>query len=110
MSCKNCGGIRTSPWGRLVRSTSSLRKKNKVIIRTEFEQNNVQDVEEDMRPVKPWDLLNKDNWTMEEVRAKRLEICNACENLNALRQCTLCHCFMDMKTKLEGAFCPLRKW
>ena len=63
-----------------------------------------------MRPVKPWDLLNKDNWTMEEVRAKRLEICEGCENFNAIRQCKLCHCFMDAKTMLENAYCPLRKW
>ena len=63
-----------------------------------------------MRPVKPWDLLNKDNWTMEEVRLKRLEICQSCEHFNALRQCNLCHCFMDLKTKLENAYCPMRKW
>lgn len=63
-----------------------------------------------MRPVKPWDLLNKDNWTMEEVRNKRLEICGECEHFNKLRQCDMCHCFMDAKTWLENAFCPLRKW
>lgn len=63
-----------------------------------------------MRPVKPWDLLNKENWTMEEVRNKRLEICGECENFNALRQCKLCHCFMDAKTWLENAYCPIRKW
>lgn len=63
-----------------------------------------------MRPVKPWDLLNKDNWTMAEVRAKRLEICGECPELNKIRQCGKCHCFVDMKTKLEEAFCPLRKW
>ena len=63
-----------------------------------------------MRPVKPWDLLNKDNWTMEEVRNKRLEICSGCEHFNKLRQCDMCHCFMDAKTWLENAFCPLRKW
>lgn len=64
----------------------------------------------DMRPVKPWDLLNKDNWTMAEVRAKRLEICNECPDLNKLRQCKHCHCFVDGKTALENAYCPLRKW
>ena len=63
-----------------------------------------------MRPVKPWDLLNKMNWTMEEVRAKRLEICNECDKLNKIRQCTLCHCFVGAKTALSEAYCPLRKW
>lgn len=63
-----------------------------------------------MRPVKPWDLLNKDNWTFAEVRAKRLEICNECPELNKIRQCKKCHCFVDGKTALENAYCPLRKW
>ena len=63
-----------------------------------------------MRPVKPWDLLNKDNWTMEEVRAKRLEICEGCEHFTIIRQCNICHCFMDLKTTLENAYCPIRKW
>lgn len=78
-----------------------------MIIRTEFEQNNE---EEPMRPVKPWDLLNKKNWTMEEVRAKRLEICHACPDLNKRGQCIHCNCFMSAKTALENAYCPLRKW
>lgn len=63
-----------------------------------------------MRPVKPWDLLNKDNWTMEEVRAKRLEICGECPELTKTKRCRLCSCFMPAKTYLEEAFCPLRKW
>jgi hypothetical protein len=64
-----------------------------------------------MRPVKPWDLLNKANWTMEEVRAKRIEICNECpEFIHITKQCKKCGCFMELKTKLEEAFCPLRKW
>ena len=63
-----------------------------------------------VRPVKPWDLLNKANWTMAEVRAKRLEICNECPELTKTRQCKKCHCFVDGKTALENAYCPLRKW
>lgn len=66
--------------------------------------------DEGMRPVKPWDLLNKKNWTMEEVRAKRLEICHECPELNKIKQCKLCHCFVSGKTALENAYCPLRKW
>ena len=63
-----------------------------------------------MRPVKPSDLLNKDNWTMREVRAKRLEICGECSHFTKIRQCDLCRCFMDAKTALENAYCPIRKW
>ena len=98
-----------------MRSTSSLRRKKNmddIIIRREFEQNHIEPIEEEpMRPVKPWDLLNKDNWTMEEVRAKRLEICDQCpELIHMTKQCKKCGCFVQLKTKLESAFCPLRKW
>lgn len=64
---------------------------------------------QDMRPVKPWDLLNKSNWTMAEVREKRLEICNECPELLA-GICKKCGCVMSAKTALENAYCPLRKW
>jgi hypothetical protein len=63
-----------------------------------------------MRPVKPWDLLRKENWTEAEVYAKRLEICEECSHFTKTRQCDLCYCFMDMKTRLENAYCPIRKW
>lgn len=63
-----------------------------------------------MRPIKPWDLLKKENWTVEELRLKRLEICEACEHFTKLRQCDYCHCFMDAKTWLQDAYCPIRKW
>lgn len=63
-----------------------------------------------MRPVSPRDLLNKDDWTMEEVQAKRIGICESCEHFNKVRQCTLCFCYMDAKTYLENAYCPVRKW
>lgn len=90
--CKICGGINNSPWGVRVRRTAKPKERD------------------NMKPVRPWDLLNKDNWTMEEVREKRLEICNACPDLLITRQCKHCMCFMDIKTKLENAYCPLRKW
>lgn len=64
----------------------------------------------EMRPVKPWDLLKKDNWTMEEVRDARLKICGECPELNLIRQCKVCHCFVDAKAWLENAYCPIRKW
>lgn len=63
-----------------------------------------------MRPVRPWDLLKKENYTQEELRNARLAICNSCAELNGIRQCKQCHCFVDAKTWLENAYCPLRKW
>jgi hypothetical protein len=64
-----------------------------------------------MKPVKPWDLLNKENWTVEELRLKRLEICRQCpEFVDLTRQCKQCKCFMPAKTWLINAYCPLRKW
>lgn len=41
--------------------------------------------------------------------ARRLEICQGCENYKDKR-CTYCGCFMEQKTHLEAAFCPIKKW
>jgi hypothetical protein len=46
-----------------------------------------------------------------ELVAYRLEICNTCEFLNKrMIKCTKCGCFMNLKTTLKGATCPLGKW
>lgn len=45
-----------------------------------------------------------------EVVQARLAICNACENLSALRACKLCGCFMDAKVKFSKSSCPINKW
>lgn len=41
----------------------------------------------------------------------RLSICNGCEWFNKrLAKCRRCGCFMQLKTRLEKAQCPERKW
>jgi hypothetical protein len=41
----------------------------------------------------------------------RLSLCLACPHLIALtKQCKKCGCFMEAKTKLKSASCPIEKW
>jgi hypothetical protein len=65
-----------------------------------------------MSDAKPWDLLNPNiEHVSEEVAAYRISICEGCEKwLSLTRQCKRCGCFMDLKTKLPHASCPLGKW
>lgn len=44
-----------------------------------------------------------------EEAHRRYSICEGCENLKDKR-CTHCGCFMEHKTQLEAATCPLNKW
>ena len=62
--------------------------------------------------VKPWDLLDPDSpRASEELQKERMSICNLCENLIQLtKQCNKCGCFMEMKTRLLDAKCPIEKW
>jgi hypothetical protein len=47
----------------------------------------------------------------EEVAEKRFNICKGCPELIQLtKTCKKCGCFMQMKTKLEHAVCPIGKW
>ena len=63
------------------------------------------------RTVKPWDLLNKVNYTDDETAKSRLDICLGCEHLIQLtKTCKKCGCFMQAKTKLKEATCPIGKW
>ena len=45
-----------------------------------------------------------------DLQKARMEICLACPELTQLRRCQQCGCFMDVKTRLTGAHCPLNKW
>jgi hypothetical protein len=62
--------------------------------------------------VTPLDLLNPQTKYIEgNVHKDRMNICKACPELIALTtQCKKCGCFMEIKTKLEAAKCPLGKW
>lgn len=63
------------------------------------------------RSVRPWDMLNKENYVEEETAKSRLNICNGCEHLIKLtKTCKKCGCFMTAKTKLKNATCPVGKW
>lgn len=49
--------------------------------------------------------------TTEELAVERIKVCETCEHFTRLsRQCKLCWCFMDMKTKILSATCPAEKW
>lgn len=64
------------------------------------------------REMKPWDLINPfQPRSPEDLVAYRLEICSSCEFYRPNRdRCAKCGCFMNLKTKLENARCPLKKW
>jgi hypothetical protein len=62
--------------------------------------------------VTPLDMLNPmRKKSPEDLAETRMSICKACPELIKLTsQCKKCGCFMEMKTKLEAAKCPLGKW
>jgi len=41
---------------------------------------------------------------------KRMELCRSCDNLTMLNLCSLCGCFMPIKTRIRKAACPASKW
>lgn len=42
---------------------------------------------------------------------ERMAICNECEHLKKdSKKCELCGCFMEYKTMLPFAACPIGKW
>jgi tRNA(Ile2) C34 agmatinyltransferase TiaS len=58
-----------------------------------------------------WDVLKSDNKTTDEKAEQRYSICKVCPELIKLTgQCKKCGCIMPLKTKLEGAACPIGKW
>ena len=64
------------------------------------------------KPVRPWDLFNKNKErASEELRDKRLSICKDCDFfVSFTQQCLKCGCHMPWKAKLADAFCPIHKW
>jgi hypothetical protein len=60
---------------------------------------------------RPWDLLQADNKTTDEIADQRYDICKACpELIKITKQCKKCGCFMNLKVKLAAAACPIGKW
>ena len=62
--------------------------------------------------VTPLDILNPNTKMVENIiHEKRMNICKSCpEFLSLTKQCSKCGCFMEIKTKMEQAICPLGKW
>lgn len=49
--------------------------------------------------------------TSNETQEQRMSICNSCEFLfTVTMQCKKCGCFVNAKTKLANAKCPINKW
>jgi hypothetical protein len=61
---------------------------------------------------RPWDMVNPNVQRTSEAEAeRRYSICEACPRFVKLtKQCKECGCFMNMKTKLAEAVCPIGKW
>lgn len=61
---------------------------------------------------RPWDLLNPaTEYAQASIAEKRFSICKGCPKLiKATSQCSECLCFMNLKTKILNAECPLHKW
>ena len=71
-----------------------------------------QQYKKNLGETRPWDLLNpnKDR-SSEEIQKERMDTCLSCPELIQLtKTCKKCGCFMEMKTKLEYAKCPIGKW
>ena len=76
----------------------------------EYKKRRAQELENGAK-VGPMDLLDKRNYTSEEVSSTRLAMCEECPSLlKPTHQCKECGCFMKLKVKLEKAVCPLGKW
>ena len=47
----------------------------------------------------------------DELARERIKICQECPNFRKMiRQCSLCGCMIDLKTKLLEASCPIEQW
>jgi len=73
---------------------------------------NGENMSEAQRSAKPWDIFNKKIGRVTEIIAdQRMLICKDCPFLiKATNQCKKCGCFMNLKTKLPNASCPIGKW
>jgi hypothetical protein len=62
--------------------------------------------------VTPLDLVNPNAKHADlELHDKRYSICLSCtELIKMTKQCKQCGCFMNIKTKLLDAKCPIGKW
>jgi histidyl-tRNA synthetase len=68
--------------------------------------------EEKMEKVSIFDLLDKDKYSKnKEEMDRRISICESCDHfIKITKQCSKCGCFMQLKTRLTNASCPIGKW
>lgn len=60
---------------------------------------------------RPWHLLDSSKNVLESIQESRMQICLSCPELTKLtKQCKKCGCFMEFKTRLSNAECPIGKW
>ena len=71
-----------------------------------------QQYKKNLGETRPWDIINPSkNRSSDEIQKQRMDVCLSCPELIQLtKNCKKCGCFMEMKTKLEHAACPLGKW
>lgn len=46
----------------------------------------------------------------EKNSSDRLAICKICTHLKSINRCELCGCFVNIKTRIFWASCPIGKW
>jgi len=54
-------------------------------------------------------IMGKPVFVSQEIASDRYSMCLSCEHLHEER-CKLCGCFMEKKTKIASATCPINKW
>ncbi len=53
----------------------------------------------------------KENNRKQYTAQERIKMCEECEKFyHPTRQCKVCFCFMDIKTKMKNKTCPKGKW
>jgi hypothetical protein len=56
-------------------------------------------------------LAGKLQLSEKELSDERMKVCVECPSFRKLtRQCALCGCFLELKTKILQAECPIGRW
>tara|TARA_B100000902_G_C27190581_1_gene853705 strand:+ start:803 stop:1012 length:210 start_codon:yes stop_codon:yes gene_type:complete len=54
---------------------------------------------------------NYNPFSNEKLKQERMAICASCPSYIAFtKQCKKCGCFMELKTRMKDAKCPIDKW
>ena len=55
--------------------------------------------------------MNISDKEVEQVSAARMRVCNNCPNIDVSQnRCTICKCFLNLKTRSMDSFCPHGYW